>query len=118
MTFFTDGVEVVRLRRTPIRDPYNPNRLTPGSWSAAVDELVIPGAYVASSSSQLVPDAARTQTITTRSVYCPAGSDVQVGDRIRYEGRTYETTGNFLEDRNPFTGWRPLREIGVKEVSG
>lgn len=114
---FAYGVEVVRLRRPWMASPMNPQRQILGSWDDA-SELVLEGAYVASTSSSAVPNAARTQIETLKSLYSEDEVDVVAGDRIRVGAHVYDVPAVPAVDVNPFTGWHPPIEIPLKEVAG
>jgi hypothetical protein len=114
---FGAGVSVQRLRRPRVTDPVNPARQSLGSWDDATP-LTIAAAYVAAVSSNAAGDAARSQVISTKSLYCDPTADVVVGDRIVSGTHTYEVTAVPEADINPFTGWRPPQEIPLQEVLG
>lgn len=114
---FAASQTVQRDRRPRIPAPANPARTIPGDWADA-DTVPIAGAWVASASSTSSPDASRSQTVTTKSLYCPPAADVQVGDRIRSGSHTYEVDAVPDADTNPFTGWQPIQEVPLKEVLG
>ena len=114
---FPFGQQVVRERRKRIPDPYNPDETTDGPWDDP-DELEIPGAFVASSSSADVASATRSQVLTAKSLYCEPTADVLVGDRIRAGAAVYQVDAKPEADTNPFTNWQPVQEIPLEEVSG
>lgn len=120
---FPFGPAVFRDRRRPVPDPYNPASTVPGSWDGPLDTIRLGddgrnGAFVASSSSVRVTDATRTQILTAKSLYCDPDEDVRVGDRIRVGAETYEVEAKPAGDTNPFTGWRPVQEIPLKNATG
>lgn len=134
---FPFGEQVVRERRQPVIDPYDPGASVPGSWEDPLDYLVIGGpdvpdsAFVASSSSTAPLDATRSQILTEKSLYLTdPNADVQAGDRIRRGGTLDEDTqtwsgGDVLyvnvrpaADTNPFTGWQPVVEIPLDMTEG
>lgn len=115
---FPHGQTVQRDRRPLIPDRYNPDGVVPGSWDDATT-VPLEGAFVASSSSIATTDATRTQTITDKSLYLtdPA-ADVLPGDRVRVGASTYLVETRPEADVNPFTGWQPITEIPLTEVTG
>lgn len=128
---FVAGERVVRERRQPVTDPYDPSTQVPGSWGDPLDYLVLEQAFVASSSSVSPADATRHQILTEKSLYLtdPA-ADVQPGDRIRRGGVLDEGAGAWAggevlyvnvrpaADTNPFTGWQPVVEIPLDMDEG
>ncbi|WP_404474837.1 hypothetical protein [Microbacterium aerolatum] len=125
---FPFGETVVRERRMPVIDPYDPGASVPGSWGDPLAYLVLEQAFVASSSSTAPADATRSQILTEKSLYLtdPA-ADVQPGDRIRRGGTLAGTwTGGEVlyinvrpaADTNPFTGWQPVVEIPLDMAEG
>lgn len=114
---FEFGQDVMRDRRKLITDPYDPSHQIQGGWDDP-DTITLPGAFVASSSSAAVPDAARTEIVTYKSLYCDPALDVVDGDRIRSGADTYQVPEVPSADTNPFTGWQPVREIPLKGVKG
>ena len=131
---FPFGEQVVRERRQPVQDPYdpgNPASQVPGSWEDPLAYLELDDVFVASSSSTAPVDATRSQILTEKSLYCTEPSvDVQAGDRIRRGGTFDEDTetwsgGEVLyinvrptADTNPFTGWQPVVEIPLDMSEG
>lgn len=128
---FPFGEQVVRERRQPITDPYDPDTQVPGSWGDPLDYIELEQAFVASSSSVARMDATRHQILTEKSLYLtdPA-ADVQPGDRIRRGGVLDEDSGTWsggellyvnvrpAADTNPFTGWQPVVEIPLDMAEG
>lgn len=114
---FGFGSTVTRQRRKPVPDPYDPTHLVPGSWDDP-DEAGIEDAWVASSTATAVPDASRTQSTAYKSLYCPPDADVLKGDRIVDGAHTYQVQAVPAADVNPFTGWQPVMEVPLVEVSG
>ncbi|QAB18788.1 hypothetical protein Leucomu_13495 [Leucobacter muris] len=117
---FEHGETVYRLRPKMVWDRYSKTYI-PGDWSDP-DELELPGAFIAQSSTAIVTGAARTQVLESKSLYLTdPDADVQVGDRIR-QGPTgpapFLVDGAPAADTNPFTGWRPVREIPLEAVTG
>lgn len=113
---FAAGATVVRLRATPALDPYS-KRPVDADWTDP-DSLTIGGAFVASSSSSPVDGELRREVVTTKSLYCDPSADVRVGDRIVSGQHTYTVTAVPEADTNPFTGWQPVQEIPLEEVTG
>lgn len=128
---FPFGEQVVRERRQPVIDPYDPGASVPGSWEDPLAYLEVEQAFVASSSSTAPVDATRSQILTEKSLYCTDASvDVQPRDRIRRGGTLDEDTGIWsggevlyvnvrpTADTNPFTGWQPAVEIPLDMTEG
>ncbi len=128
---FPFGEMVVRERRQPVADPYDPDTQVPGSWGDPLDYLVLEQAFVASSSSTAPVDATRSQILTEKSLYLTdPHADVQPGDRIRRGGLLDEDAGTWsggdvlyvnvrpTADTNPFTGWQPVVEIPLEASEG
>lgn len=114
---FAAGVSVQRLRRPRVTDRYNPAKQSPGDWADA-EPITIDGAYVAAVSSSGITDPSRSQVVSAKSLYCTPDTDVQPGDRIVSDGHTYEVDAVPQADTNPFTGWRPVQEVPLREVLG
>lgn len=127
---FSSGEQVVRERRQPVTDPYDPGAQVPGSWEDPLLYLELEDAFVASSSSTSPVDATRSQILTDKSLYCTEPSvDAQAGDRVRRGGTKGEDGiwrgGEVLyvnvrptADTNPFTGWQPVVEIPLDMSEG
>ncbi|WP_431785376.1 hypothetical protein [Microbacterium maritypicum] len=128
---FPGGETVVRERRQPVIDPYNPDARVPGSWEDPLAYLELVEAFVASSSSTAPLDATRSQILTEKSLYLTNPSaDVKPRDRIRRGGTLDEDTGVWsggevlyvnvrpAADTNPFTGWQPVVEIPLDMTEG
>lgn len=117
---FTFGTTVYRLRAEAIPDPYDPDATVPGDWDNP-DELEIPGAFIAQTSTSMLTNETREQALEAKSLYCGA-FDIRKGDRIRNGPKgapTYAITGIPPEpDTNPFTGWTPPREIPLTRYVG
>jgi len=127
---FPFGERVLRERRQPIVDPYDPGATVPGSWGDPLAYFEINSAFVASSSSVAPVDATRAQILIAKSLYCTDPLvDVQPGDRIR-RGGTRGLDGIWRggevlyvnvrpsADTNPFTGWQPVVEIPLDMTEG
>lgn len=128
---FPFGEDVVRERRQPVIDPYDPGAHVPGSWDDPLDYLPLEQAFVASSSSRAPVSATRHQILTEKSLYLTEPTaDVVAGDRIRRGGVLDEDTGVWsggevlyvnvrpAADTNPFTGWQPVVEIPLDMTEG
>lgn len=90
---------------TVIRAPWVASR---GSkvrdWAEAATHEVA-GCSVQYASTQTSDPAFRAQaSATVAAVYCPPGADVEEGDRIMFEGVTYELDGAPMAVRSPFGG--------------
>lgn len=115
---FEYGVTLHRLRPRQIWDPMS-ETFVEGDWDDP-DELELPGAFIAQSSTSTIGDATRTGALEAKSLYCDPDADVQHGDRIR-EGKTgpiFPVDGIPAADTNPFTGWKPIREVPLKRAVG
>lgn len=114
---FPAGESVIRLRRKEITDPYS-GKVTLGDWTDP-SEATLDGAFVASSSTTSQSEAGRTELLEEKSLYLDdPDADVQAQDRIRAGGVIYQIDGMPSADKNPWTGWQPIREIPLKRVVG
>lgn len=116
---FPEGDTVYRLRAAPVWDPYA-EKWVEGDWTTP-DTLELPGAYVAQSSTSAVGNATRSQALEAKSLYCDPDADVIEGDRIRLGGPggpIFPLDGIPAADKNPWTGWRPVREIPLARATG
>lgn len=113
---FPAGVSVVRQRARTAVDPYS-QRPTASDWTDPA-RVTIESAFVASSSSVPNSGELRRQVQTRKSLYCAPDADVQVGDRIASGTHTYTVIAVPEADVNPFTGWQPVQEIPLEEVTG
>lgn len=113
---FPHGRTVYRQRAKTIRDAYADADVD-ADWSDP-DEVPIPGAFIAQSSTSLVGSATREQALESKSLYCAPDADVQKGDRIRDGADVYTIDGIPSADTNPFTGWTPAREIPLTRSVG
>ncbi len=111
---FPHGQTVVRLRRKEILDPYS-QQVTLGDWSDP-DRLTIYGAFVAQSSTARTDSATRTEMLESKSLFCAPDADVQAFDRIEAGEAVYKIDGIPEADANPWTGWRPAREIPLERT--
>ncbi|MET4094569.1 hypothetical protein [Arthrobacter sp. UYCu712] len=115
--FLPFGGAVERLRRRLVVDPYSREQ-TQADWTDPL-RLSLDGAFVASSSGTAQVSEDRSYIITTKSLYLTdAGADVLAGDRIVSAGITYKVPTKPEADTNPFTGWQPVLEIPLQEVTG
>lgn len=131
------GRSVYRLRAQSVEEPYS-GEPKPGDWR---EPLVreIPQAFVAQSSTAMVADATREQALEEKSLYCEPDTDLAKGDRVFVgtfvpplpegagtvpvgtvmQGALYSIDGLPPEgDVNPFTGWRPTREVPLTRGVG
>jgi hypothetical protein len=117
---FPHGRDVFRLRAKGASDAYS-GKTVRGDWTDP-DVLVLPGAFVAATSTSLLGDATREQASEAKSLYCDGSFDIQKGDRIRDGGEgapVYRIDGiPPSADRNPWTGWTPPREIPLTRYVG
>ncbi|MGX1932046.1 hypothetical protein [Microbacterium resistens] len=116
---FPFGETVVRERRRPVEDPYDPGTQVPGSWDDPLDTLTIDQVFIASSSSTAPLDATRSQILTEKSLYCnDPDVDVLPGDRIRRGSEVFYVNVRPSADTNPFSGWQPVVEIPLDMKEG
>ena len=116
---FPHGRTIFRLRAKPILDPYSKKQIS-ADWDDP-DELEIPQAFIAQTSTSALTDANREQALESKSLFCDGDIDVQKGDRIRdgASGPIYSIDGiPPAADMNPFTGWTPPREIPLTRSVG
>jgi len=114
---FPHGQGVVRLRAGEKTDPYS-ETVTRSDWDNP-DELPLEGAFVADASSSSARGSLRQPVTTLKSLYLSDPSaDVLVGDRVRAGGVTYKVDAKPAADTNPFTGWQPVLEMPLLEVTG
>ncbi|WP_137843857.1 hypothetical protein [Microbacterium sp. 2FI] len=115
---FAHGDTVYRDRRPLMTDPYNPDATVPGAWSDA-DTLVLTEAFVDDISSSTVSDGARSAISSGKALFLTdPDADVQVGDRIRAGDLTLYVNELPSSPKNPFTGWRPGREVPLDHTLG
>lgn len=117
---FPFGTTVYRLRAGLVRDPYSDEE-THSDWGNPEEPLVIPGAFVAHTSTSLLATATRQQAAESKSLFCEGSFDVQKGDRIRDgpDGPVYTIDGiPPAADSLPWTGWTPPREIPLTRYVG
>lgn len=115
---FEHGTTVHRLRPKPVWDPVSETYVL-GDWDDP-DVLTLDGAFIAQSSTSTIGDATRTGALEDKSLYCAPDADVQFGDRVREgaTGPTFPVDGIPAADTNPFTGWRPIREVPLQRAAG
>ncbi len=116
---FPHGETVYRLRAKLIRDPYSSEEVG-ADWEDP-DELEIPSAFIAQTSTSMLTTATREQALEAKSLFCDGAFDIAKGDRIREgaDGPTYTIEGiPPAADPNPFTGWTPPREVPLTRYVG
>lgn len=117
---FPRGTTVYRLRAKLVGSAYSGKQVR-GDWTDP-DELAIPGAFVAQTSTSMLGSATREQALESKSLYCEGSFDVQKGDRIRAGeagAPIYSIDGiPPAADSNPWTGWTPPREIPLTRSLG
>lgn len=113
---FRHGRTVYRQRAKLITDPYSKKQVH-GDWSDP-DEIAIPRAFVAQSSTSMLGNASRSQALEAKSLYCAPDADIRKGDRIRDGDEIYTVDGIPAADTNPFTGRTPVREVPLTRSVG
>lgn len=113
---FAHGRTVYRQRAKAVRDEYADEDVE-ADWSDP-DEIPIPNAFVAQSSTSRSTTESRVQMLEAKSLFCPPEFDVRPNDRIRDGGDVYTIDGIPAADMNPFTGWTPAREIPLTRSVG
>lgn len=116
---FSHGRTVIRLRAGELPDPYS-GETKRSNWDDP-DELEVPGAFVAQTSTSMLTTATREQATESKSLFCDGDVDIAKGDRIRdpATGAVYTVDGiPPAADTNPFTGWTPPREIPLTRFLG
>ncbi|MCC4250713.1 hypothetical protein [Microbacterium testaceum] len=113
---FPHGSAVHRQRAKTLRDEYADEDVA-ADWSDP-DEIPIPNAFVAQSSTSRTTTANRVQMLEAKSLFCPPDFDIRANDRIRDGGIVYTIDGIPAADTNPFTGWTPVREIPLTRAVG
>lgn len=111
---FSRGQSVTRLRRKEVFDKYS-GAVMLGDWLDA-EALVIPRAFVASSSTSKTQEATRTEVLEAKSLYCSPRFDIGPYDRIQVGQAVYEVEGVPEADANPWSGWQPVQEIPLRRV--
>lgn len=116
---FPHGETVVRERRRPVVDPYDPTSSVPGSWDDPLDVLTLEQCFVDTASSTSTNDASRSPVSTSATLYSPNPDiDVMVGDRIRRGADVFYVRERSEADKNPFTGFRPVVGIPLDMEEG
>jgi len=116
---YSYGETVIRERRKPVPDPYNPSRTTPGSWEDPLDTLPLENCYVDFGASSSTNDATREPVSTSATLFCSDPDvDVKVGDRVRRGADVWYVNERPAGYTNPFTGWRPPLEIPLSNQEG
>ena len=121
---FPNGQSVYRDRRGSSMDPYSQKERPTGEWDEELT-ITIENAFVASTSSAALRSATRSEILTAKSLYLTdPTADVRPGDRIRTADMPFTGSDPYFvherpaADTNPFTGWQPVQEIPLEEVSG
>ncbi|WEV68721.1 hypothetical protein OZX73_05365 [Bifidobacterium sp. ESL0775] len=107
-----------RLRRTQVKDPYDPDHTTLSGWEKADQEKIV--GMLSSKSSVEQDDATRSEVISTAQfVSDDPAIDIQRGDRLQTsDGRIWNVVGYPTCDQNVFTGWQPTLVASLEEVIG
>lgn len=113
---FPHGETVYRQRPAQVWDPLSQTNIR-GDWST-LTETEIAGAFIAQSSTSILGDATRTQALEAKSLYCDPDTDIRKGDRVRQGTDVYTVDGIPAADTNPWTGWRPVREVPLVRGEG
>lgn len=113
------------FRRPEVADPYtrgDPGATVPGSWAAATS-WELEGAAVLQSSAVALRGDDRVGSVAMLSLYVDnAAADLRKGDGVA-RSMAAERPEFVLEvvpfaNTNPFTGWTPVLEVPLKEVTG
>jgi hypothetical protein len=91
--------------------------LTLGDWSDP-DELTVEGVAIGPSSTVEPVNDSRSQVISQMSIYCGSDADILPDDRIRARSGLWDVQGEVQASINPFTGWKPGSEFGIKKAVG
>lgn len=111
---FTEEFE--RLRRKMVPSATNPDRLVA---SNVFDEPARFRGFLDSESSLDTANADREGVSSSAVLYIEdTRFDIRRGDRVRAGDRMWEVIGFPPAPMNPFTGWRPFREVKLQEVKG
>ena len=93
-SFAAETVTRLRPKETTVRGS------TIADWDH-LDELNISGCLMQPGSTTLSMDGRELGISEGFTAYFPPGSDVQAGDRIRYEGKTYTIMGEVKPWKSP-----------------
>ncbi|CRH93341.1 hypothetical protein QP426_00645 [Pauljensenia sp. UMB1235] len=105
-----------RLRQVLVPSATNPDRMVK---SADFGEPVEFFGFLDSQSSVESSSVGREQVQVSATLFVSDLSvDIRRGDRIRSGERLWKVLGFPPAPMNPFTGWRPYREIRLAEVVG
>lgn len=110
---FPFGVTMTRYRAVPEVDAYGDTIQVTYSDVAEVRGC---GPYV--SARPVVVEAGRSAVVTLLTVVCSFDADFRFGDRVEFEGRTWQASGEIERLRNPFTGWEAGAQIVFEMVEG
>ena len=90
---------------TVLRAPWVSQRGTKGGyWGNAVPHEVEGCSVQPASTFTADPQGRGLSTTLQGVVYCPPGADVQAGDRIEFDGSTFDVDGEPMRVRSPFGG--------------
>lgn len=111
---FTEQFE--RLRRVMVPSATNPDRMVA---SNDFTEPVSFRGFLDSESSLDEAHASREGVSSSAVLFIEDTSfDIRRGDRVRGGERMWEVIGFPPAPMNPFSGWRPYREVRLREVRG
>ncbi len=96
---------VVRLRGSPVEDPYS-GTMRDLDWSRPCREE-IDGCVVYPASTGESSPVGRSQAEERLTVLLPDSADVNHLDRLIIRGREYQVDGIPFQFEHPMTGWRP-----------
>lgn len=90
---------------TVLRAPWVSQRGTKvRDWGSAEPHEVSGCSVQPSTTATADPSARALSTSVGAVAYCPPGADVEAGDRIVFDGATYDVEGEPLRVRSPFGG--------------
>lgn len=111
---FTERFE--RLRQERVVSETNPDRTVASAAFGAPVEFF---GFLDSQASADVSSGTRDEVNATATLFLSDVSfDIRRGDRVRSGDRLWKVVGFPPAPMNPFTGWRPYREVRLMEVSG
>lgn len=92
--------------------------IRPGAMNSVGDHAsetthTVSGCAFAQKSTADTYDRRKTAT-TTVKLMCPAGADIQQGDKVVADGVTYLVEGLPWTPSSPFTGWTPGKIVELK----